>query len=92
MTLQIGKQIRLTSVFVFLLFTSLLTTSCKREKYDSIRDAKDWQNPFLIIEGDGVEVLLPDDRAKVTPFGMNVQGIENRQLALNIMHWLSKIL
>ena len=26
------------------------------------------------------------------PFGMNVHGIDNRQLALNIMHWLSNIL
>ena len=27
-----------------------------------------------------------------TPFGMNVPGIDNRQLALNIMHWLSGLL
>ncbi len=66
MALQIGKQIRLTSVFVFLLLTPLLTTSCKHEKYDSIRDATDWKNPFLIIEGNGVEVLVPDDRAHLT--------------------------
>jgi hypothetical protein len=26
------------------------------------------------------------------PFGMNIPGIDNRQLALNIMHWLSGIL
>lgn len=26
------------------------------------------------------------------PFGMNVPGFDNRQLALNIMHWLSKLL
>lgn len=26
------------------------------------------------------------------PFGMNVPGIDNRQLALNIMHWLSGLL
>jgi hypothetical protein len=25
-------------------------------------------------------------------FGMNVPGIDNRQLALNIMHWLSGLL
>lgn len=34
--------------------------------------------------------------AQVTPsgvhFGMNISGIENRQLALNIMHWLSGLL
>lgn len=26
------------------------------------------------------------------PFGMNRPGIDNRQLALNIMHWLSRLL
>jgi hypothetical protein len=26
------------------------------------------------------------------PFGMNRPGIDNRQLALNIMHWLSGLL
>jgi hypothetical protein len=26
------------------------------------------------------------------PFGMNVEGTDNRQLALNIMHWLSRLL
>jgi hypothetical protein len=26
------------------------------------------------------------------PFGMNVPGIDNRQLALNVMHWLSRLL
>jgi hypothetical protein len=26
------------------------------------------------------------------PFGMNIPGIDNKQLALNIMHWLSGIL
>jgi hypothetical protein len=66
MTLQIGKQIRLTSVFVFLLLTSSVATSCKHENPDSMRDAKDWHNPVLIIEGNGVEVVLPDDRAHVT--------------------------
>lgn len=27
-----------------------------------------------------------------TPFGMNRKGIDNRQLGLNIMHWLSRLL
>jgi hypothetical protein len=27
-----------------------------------------------------------------TPMGMNVPGNDNRQLALNIMHWLSGVL
>ncbi|HEV8538134.1 MAG TPA: hypothetical protein VGR15_04330 [Bacteroidota bacterium] len=27
-----------------------------------------------------------------TPFGMNVTGIDNRKFALNIMHWLSRLL
>jgi hypothetical protein len=32
--------------------------------------------------------LTRDDK----PFGMQVAGIDNRQLALNIMHWLSRLL
>jgi hypothetical protein len=27
-----------------------------------------------------------------TPFGMNRPGLDNRQLAINIMHWLSGLL
>lgn len=27
-----------------------------------------------------------------TPFGMNRPGIDNRQLALNLMRWLSRLL
>jgi hypothetical protein len=34
------------------------------------------------------QVIGPQRR----PFGMNVPGIDNRQLALNIMHWLSGLL
>jgi hypothetical protein len=30
--------------------------------------------------------------ANHTPFGMNRPGIDNRQLALNIVHWLSGLL
>ena len=50
--------------------------------------------------GKGRVVMLGDAAmlsAQVTgpenkPFGMNVPGIDNRQLALNIMHWLSGML
>jgi hypothetical protein len=34
--------------------------------YDSIRDAKDWQNPFLLVDADAIEIVLPDDRARVS--------------------------
>jgi hypothetical protein len=34
------------------------------------------------------QVVGPERQA----FGMNRQGIDNRQLALNIMHWLSRLL
>ena len=39
--------------------------SCGREKYDSIRDAQEWQNPFLIIQGNGVTVVSQDERVLV---------------------------
>ncbi|MCA1686175.1 MAG: hypothetical protein LC745_09385, partial [Planctomycetia bacterium] len=28
-----------------------------REKYQSVRDAKDWQNPYLVVGADGVVVI-----------------------------------
>ncbi len=60
-----GKQIQLTSVVVLLLLVSSLTSSCKHEKYDSIRDAQDWENPFLIIQGNGVTVVSQNERVLV---------------------------
>lgn len=30
-----------------------------REKYNSVRDAKDWANPYLVIRADGVELISP---------------------------------
>jgi hypothetical protein len=60
------SNLRLSKIVGLLMLPLLVATSCAHHKYDSIRDAKDWQNPFLVIEGDGVEVELPDDRAKVT--------------------------
>jgi len=58
-------------VGVALILAGLLMVSCSRRSsatpdYNAIRDAKDWQNPFIIVEGDGVEVVLFDDRARVT--------------------------
>jgi hypothetical protein len=36
-----------------------------REKYRSIRDAKDWENPFLVVLKDGVDVRAHDYRRTV---------------------------
>jgi hypothetical protein len=45
----------------------------------------------VVVMGEAAELsaqLIGDDRK----FGMNVPGIDNRQMALNIMHWLSGLL
>jgi hypothetical protein len=37
-------------------------------RYKSIRDAKDWRNPYLVIRGDGIDVIakgLPSGRLHV---------------------------
>lgn len=34
--------------------------------YESIRYAKDWRNPFLLVDADAIEIVLPDDRARVS--------------------------
>ena len=44
----------------------------------------------VVVMGEAAELsaqLVGDEK-----FGMNVPGIDNRQLALNIMHWLSGLL
>ena len=38
------------------------------QRYESIRDAKDWQNPYLVIRRDGIEVIakgLPSGRQTI---------------------------
>jgi hypothetical protein len=45
-----------------------------------------------VILGEAAMLTAQRDGKTTMPFGMNVPGIDNRQLALNIMHWLSRIL
>jgi len=45
----------------------------------------------VVVTGEAAMLTAQLD-AKKKPFGMNVPGIDNRQLALNIVHWLSRIL
>ena len=40
------------------------------EKYKSVRDAKDWANPYLIVKANGIDVIsktLPSGRKVVAP-------------------------
>lgn len=46
----------------------------------------------VVVLGEAAMLTAQLDGKTKKPFGMNVQGIDNRQLALNIMHWLSKAL
>ncbi len=46
----------------------------------------------IVILGEAAMLTAQLDGKTKKPFGMNVPGIDNRQLALNIMHWLSKLL
>lgn len=53
--------------------------------------AKDFGKGKLFVSGEAAMLtaqLSPQDRK----FGMNVEGIDNRQYALNIVHWLSGLL
>jgi len=45
----------------------------------------------VVVLGEAAMLTAQTTRQGV-PFGMNVPGIDNRQLALNIMHWLSGLL
>ncbi len=46
----------------------------------------------VVVLGEAAMLTAQLDGKTKKPFGMNVQGIDNRQLALNIVHWLSKVL
>ncbi len=46
----------------------------------------------VVVLGEAAMLTAQLDGKTNLPFGMNLAGIDNRQLALNIMHWLSKIL
>lgn len=46
----------------------------------------------LVVLGEAAMLTAQLDGRTKKPFGMNVRDIDNRQLALNIMHWLSRIL
>ncbi len=46
----------------------------------------------VVVLGEAAMLTAQLDGKTKKPFGMNVQGTDNRQLALNIMHWLSGIL
>ena len=45
-----------------------------------------------IVLGEAAMLSAQITGANKMPFGMNVPGIDNRQLALNIVHWLSGLL
>jgi hypothetical protein len=46
----------------------------------------------VIVMGEAAMLSAQITGANKMPFGMNVPGIDNRQLALNIVHWLSGLL
>jgi hypothetical protein len=45
----------------------------------------------VLGEADMLSALLGDPPEK-EPIGMNYPGVDNKQLTLNIMHWLSGLL
>ncbi len=46
----------------------------------------------VVILGEAAMLTAQINDRDGTPFGMNVPGNDDRQLALNIMHWLSRVL
>ena len=46
----------------------------------------------VVILGEAAMLSAQVGGPNQTKFGMNYPGIDNRQLALNIMHWLSGLL
>ena len=48
-----------------------------RDKYKSVRDAKDWANPYLVVRADGVELI-----SKAVPQGRKVVAVKDLQKSL----------
>lgn len=46
----------------------------------------------VVVLGEAAMLTAQLDGKTKKPFGMNVQGVDNRQFALNLMHWLSGLL
>jgi len=46
----------------------------------------------VVVLGEAAMLTAQLDGRTKKPFGMNVAGIDNRQFALNLMHWLSRLL
>jgi len=65
-------------------------------EYGDPRPAAGWAQGIVLEFGRGRAVVLGEagmlraQRDRSGLVGMNVPGYDNRQLALNIMHWLSR--
>jgi hypothetical protein len=81
-------------------FLRLADTAMDRSSVDnSLVPAAGRCQGLALIHGKGRVVVLGDAGALSAqfmhggiPFGMNVEGTDNRQLSLNIMHWLSGLI
>lgn len=51
-----------------------------------------WGKGRVVMLGEAAMLTAQLDGKTRQPFGMNVPGVDNRQLALNILHWLSGLL
>jgi hypothetical protein len=46
----------------------------------------------VVVLGEASQITAQRAGPQQRPLGMNYPGIDNRQMALNIMHWLSKLI
>jgi hypothetical protein len=54
--------------------------------------AFEWERGRVVVTGDAAMLTAQLARYDGRPFGMNTEGYDNRQLALNIMRWLTRAL
>jgi hypothetical protein len=54
--------------------------------------ALEWGRGRVVVTGEAAMLTAQLARFDGRPFGMNVTGYDNRRLALNIMHWLTRAL
>lgn len=64
--------------------------SAEQPSIAPVKSVKFGQGRVVVLGEAGMLTAQLDDKKR--PFGMNCPGIDNKQLALNIMHWLSGLL
>jgi len=93
---QTANEMLVDSIWTVKKFLSSNTYTCFADPVPAVGQAQGVALPFgrgrVVILGEAAMLTAQIDDRNGNPFGMNVPGNDDKQLALNIMHWLSGLL